>query len=119
MKKEYSVTQARDNLRKLIAEATAGHDIEILVYDRPYVQMSMTRPDGLIPPMEITVVDALHDWSQLLSAVANNDARAYFIAPSDQDVYLTRVAGYRNLFLGRWKAHKKFYKEGNERTDNS
>lgn len=111
MKKEYSVTQARENLHALIHEASIGIEIEIQVFGKPYVKLSRDVPEGRTKPRPLLayVDEARGEWSQLLSAVANNDARFFFVAVSEADVFLTRIDGYHNHFLEKWEAHKRHY----------
>ena len=112
--KTYTVTQAREHLHVLIYEASTGDEIGIQVFGRPYVRLSKRAPNLLTSPtpLLVRVEEAKDEWSQLLSAVANNDARFFFVSPHDIEVYLLRIDGYRNNFLNIWEAHKRrFYED--------
>lgn len=103
--KIYTVTQAREKLGTLIWEASTGIDIEIQVYGHPYVKMTAGIPERRVPAILINQEAAVSHWSQLLSAIANNEARFFFVTPQDTEVFLVRVDGYRNLWLAEWGAH--------------
>ncbi len=107
--KTVTLTFARSNLGALLWEASTGVEIEITVYGDPYVKLTNRNP-GKPSAMLINTDAATSHWSQLMSAVANNDARFFFITPHDRDVFLTRVNGYENKWIAAWEKHRQIYK---------
>lgn len=103
--KRYSVSKARTHLSRLVAEAAQGEDIEIAVFDQPYVLMTrhLDTDDGP-EPLNVSLTDARNNWSQLLSTVANDDARFVFTNYED-DVYLHKAPQYSNPFIEQWQLH--------------
>jgi antitoxin (DNA-binding transcriptional repressor) of toxin-antitoxin stability system len=107
--KTYTMTNARNHLNELLYEASIGEDIEITVYGDPYVKLTRRNP-GLPCALLTNSSAAVAHWSQLLSAVANNDARFFFITPHDLDVFLVRVDGYENKWITAWEKHRTIFK---------
>lgn len=104
--KKYSVSHARTHLPVLIAQAAHGAEVEIEVFDQPYIRMTrQVADDGGTPALVIGSTDARDNWSQLLSAVARTNARFAFTSTDGSLVHLRKSDDYVNPFVERWNQH--------------